>query len=98
MGIPVQEFTPHRGTGDKVARLNAVSDILRSGMVWYPEGRRWAEDVIEQSVAFPYGSHDDMVDCLTMALARYRQGGFIRLPTDYRDPEYLNRSRRAAYY
>jgi predicted phage terminase large subunit-like protein len=98
MGIPVQEFTPHRGTGDKVARLNAVSDILRSGMVWYPEGRRWAEEVIEQSVAFPYGSHDDMVDCLTMALARYRQGGFIRLPTDYRDPEYLNRSRRAAYY
>jgi predicted phage terminase large subunit-like protein len=96
MGIPVQEFTPHRGTGDKIARLNAVSDILRSGMVWYPEGRRWAEEVIEQSVAFPYGSHDDMVDCLSMVLARYRQGGFIRLPTDYRDePSYRN---RVAYY
>jgi predicted phage terminase large subunit-like protein len=96
MGIPVQEFTPHRGTGDKIARLNAVSDILRSGMVWYPEGRRWAEEVIEQSVAFPYGSHDDMVDCLSMVLARYRQGGFIRLPTDYRDePSYRN---RVTYY
>jgi predicted phage terminase large subunit-like protein len=97
MGIPVQEFTPHRGTGDKVARLNAVSDILRSGMVWYPEGRRWAEDVIEQSVAFPYGSHDDMVDCLSMVLARYRQGGFISLPTDYRDRDTML-TRRVAYY
>jgi len=96
LGIPVQEFTPHRGTGDKVARLNAVSDILRSGMVWYPAGRRWAEEVIEQSVAFPYGSHDDLVDCLSMVLARYRQGGFIQLPSDRRDePTYR---RTAAYY
>lgn len=98
MGIPVQEFTPNRGTGDKIARLNAVADIIRSGMVWYPEGRRWAEEVIEQSVAFPYGTHDDLVDCLSMVLSRYRQGGFITLPSDYRDPEYLNRPRRAAYY
>jgi predicted phage terminase large subunit-like protein len=97
LGIPVQEFTPHRGTGDKVARLNAVADILRSGMVWYPEGRRWAEDVIEQSVAFPYGSHDDMVDCLSMVLARYRQGGFVSLPTDYRDRDFMP-TRRNAYY
>lgn len=98
LGIPVQEFTPNRGTGDKVARLNAVADIIRSGMVWYPAGRRWAEEVIEQSVAFPYGAHDDLVDCLTMALSRYRQGGFIQLPTDHREPEYLRRPRRAAYY
>ncbi len=98
LGIPVQEFTPHRGTGDKVARLSAVADIIRSGMVWYPEGRRWAEEVIEQCVAFPYGSHDDQVDCVSMALARFRQGGLIGLPTDYRDPELLNAPRRAAYY
>ena len=97
MGIPVQEFTPNRGTGDKVARLNAVADIIRSGMVWYPEGRRWAEEVIEQSVAFPYGAHDDLVDCLSMCLARYRQGGFITLPSDYRDREFYP-ARRAAYY
>ena len=97
LGIPVQEFTPHRGTGDKVARLNAVADILRSGMVWYPAGRRWAEEVIEQSVAFPYGSHDDLVDCLSMVLARYRQGGFVSLPSDYRDPTHYA-ARRAAYY
>ena len=98
MGIPVQEFVPHRGTGDKIARLNSVADIVRSGMVWYPAGRRWAEEVIEQAVAFPYGAHDDMVDCLSMVLTRYRQGGFVQLPSDYRDPEFTNRPRRTAYY
>ena len=97
LGIPVQEFTPHRGTGDKVARINAVADIIRSGMVWYPEGRRWAEDVIEECVAFPFGSNDDQVDCVSMALSRFRQGGFIGLPTDYRDYT-PSAARRAAYY
>jgi predicted phage terminase large subunit-like protein len=97
-GVSVQEFTPSKNTGDKVARMNAIADILRSGMVWYPEGRRWAEDVIEQCVAFPYGSHDDMVDCVSMALARFRQGGFIELPTDWRDPPTMYRPRARAYY
>lgn len=96
-GIPVQEFTPNRATGDKVARLNAVADILKSGLVWYPEGRRWADDLIEQCTAFPYGSHDDMVDVTSMALARFRNGGFITLPTDYEDTERF-RPRKAAYY
>ena len=99
MGIPVQEFTPSKSTGDKIVRLNAVADILRSGMVWYPEGRRWAEELIEQCVAFPYGSHDDMVDVTSMALARFRQGGFITLPSDQPDEvQYFKSGRRAAYY
>ena len=38
MGIPVQEFTPSRGN-DKIARLNAISDIFASGKVWAPERR-----------------------------------------------------------
>lgn len=97
MGIPAQEFNPSRATGDKVARLNAVSDIFSSGMVWYPEGRRWAEDVIEQCMAFPYGANDDLVDCTSMALARFRQGGFISLPSDAKDDDFYPQ-RRAAYY
>ena len=96
LGIPVQEFTPHRGTGDKVARINAISDIFRSGMVWYPAGRRWAEEVVEQVAAFPASDHDDMVDCVSMALARFRNGGFIRLDTDAQDE--IMRPRVAAYY
>jgi predicted phage terminase large subunit-like protein len=99
IGVFVQEFTPSKSTGDKVVRLNAVADILRSGMVWYPEGRRWAEEVIEQCVAFPYGSHDDIVDTVSMALARFRQGGFIALPSDLKDEtKYFKSHRRGGYY
>ena len=97
MGIPVQEFTPHRGTGDKIARLNAVSDIVKSGMVWYPAGKRWAEEVIEQCASFPNAAHDDLVDCASTALQRFRNGGFIRLNTDEPDDEIIA-PRRAAYY
>lgn len=97
IGIPVSEFTPHRGTGDKYARISAVADIFRSGMVWYPAGRRWAQEVIDQVAEFPNGEHDDMVDCTSMAMARYRSGGFIRLNSDYEDNQY-HRPRKAVYY
>jgi predicted phage terminase large subunit-like protein len=35
MGIPVTEFTPSRGQ-DKIARVNAVTDLFASGAIWYP--------------------------------------------------------------
>lgn len=98
LGIPVSEFTPHRGTGDKYARINAVADIFRSGMVWYPAGRRWAQEVVDQVAEFPNGEHDDMVDCTSMAVSRFRSGGFIRLDTDYEDNEFSYKRRRGSYY
>tara|TARA_R110000868_G_scaffold1709_2_gene13769 strand:- start:797 stop:2368 length:1572 start_codon:yes stop_codon:yes gene_type:complete len=84
MGIAVSEYTPHRGSGDKYARLNAVSDMIASGLVWVPE-TRWADDLVDEIASFPYGSNDDQVDSSVMALTRFRQGGFIRLATDYKD-------------
>lgn len=97
MGIAVQEYTPHRGTGDKLARLNSVSDILSSGFVWVP-ATRWAEEVIEEVAGFPFASHDDLVDSTVMALLRFRQGGFIRLPTDEDDEPRYVAPRREPYY
>ena len=83
MGIPVQEYTPSKGQ-DKIARLNSVSDIIASGKVWVPR-TRWAEELVDEVAAFPSGEHDDLVDATTLALMRFRQGGFLRLPTD--EPE-----------
>jgi predicted phage terminase large subunit-like protein len=80
MGVPVSEFTPGKGQ-DKISRVNAVSDLFRSGIVWAPD-RRWAKEVIEECNDFPSGANDDLVDATTMALMRYRQGGFVRLPSD----------------
>ena len=94
MGIPVSEFTPSRGN-DKIARVNAVSDLFASGVVWAPN-TRWAEEVIEEFAAFPVGQHDDLVDSSTQALLRFRQGGFIRVPAD--EDEEAFAPKRAEYY
>lgn len=96
MGLVVQEYTPHRGSGDKIARLNSVADIVSSGLVWVPQ-TRWAEELVEEVAGFPFMSHDDLVDSTIMALMRFRQGGFIRLPTDEPESEQLYR-RRGGYY
>ena len=80
MGIPVGEFTPSRGN-DKIARVNAVSDLFFSGSIWAPE-HRWADEVIEEFAEFPAGEHDDYVDSSTQAILRYRQGGFIQSSMD----------------
>jgi len=96
-GVPVQEYTPHRGTGDKTARLNSVSDIFASGLVWYPAGRRWAEEVVDEVCGFPSMPNDDLCDSTVMALMRFRNGGFIQLPSDRWDRETF-RQVKAAYY
>jgi predicted phage terminase large subunit-like protein len=83
MGVPVSEYTPSKGQ-DKIARLNSVSDMIASGKVWVPK-TRWAEELVDEIAAFPSGEHDDLVDSTTLALMRFRQGGFLRLPID--EPE-----------
>tara|TARA_R100001510_G_scaffold20648_1_gene18044 strand:- start:29 stop:1582 length:1554 start_codon:yes stop_codon:yes gene_type:complete len=97
MGLPVSEYTPHRGSGDKLARLNSVSDIVASGLVWVP-ATRWAEEVIEEIAGFPFMSHDDLVDSTVMALMRFRQGGFIRLPTDEPEEQRYFKRRGSGFY
>jgi len=83
MGIPVGEFTPGKGQ-DKISRVNAISDLVRSGIVWVPD-YRWARELVEECNDFPSGQNDDLVDSTTLALMRFRQGGFIKLPSDEED-------------
>jgi len=85
MGIPVTAYTPSRGQ-DKIARMNSVAPIFESGMVWAPD-EVFADEVIEEMASFPFGEHDDYCDSSTMALMRFRQGGFLALDNDY--PEAL---------
>jgi predicted phage terminase large subunit-like protein len=97
MGIPAQEFTPGKGQ-DKISRVNAVSTLFQGGIVFAPD-RRWAKEVIEECNDFPSGQNDDLVDSTTLALLRFRQGGFIRLPTDEpEEQQWFKSSRKAAYY
>ena len=85
MGIPVTEFTPTRGN-DKIARVNAETDLFSSASVWYYESR-WADELIDECASFPTGDHDDLVDSTTQALLRFRQGGWVRAERDDWDDE-----------
>ena len=96
MGIPVQEFTPSRGN-DKISRLNAVSDLFASGRVWVPN-THWAEEVVEEVASFPAGEHDDYVDSVSLAMMRFRKGGYIRTLLDEEDEPRQFRRRQPAYY
>ena len=84
LGIPVVKYTPSRGN-DKMVRVNSVAPIFESGKVYAPD-KKWAEEVIEECAAFPYGDHDDLVDSTTQAVMRFRQGNFVTLEDDYDDP------------
>jgi len=95
IGIPVQSYSPSRGQ-DKIARMNSVSPMFESGMVWATEDA-FAEEVIEEMASFPYGDNDDFADSATMALMRIRQGGLIELGTDYQDEVSFDR-KELSYY
>ena len=96
MGIPVQEFTPSKGN-DKISRLNAVSDLFASGRVWAP-GTRWADEVIDEVASFPAGEHDDYVDSVSLAMMRFRKGGYVRSALDEEDQPNFRRRQQYAFY
>ena len=96
MGIPVQEYTPVKGN-DKISRLNSVSDLFASKRIWAPN-TAWAEEVIDEVASFPAGEHDDYVDSTTLALMRFRRGGFIRTTLDEEEEPQFFRRRAEPYY
>jgi len=96
-GILLEEYTPGKGS-DKIARVNAISDLFASGVVWCPD-TRWADELMEELAAFPNGDHDDLVDSSSQALLRFRRGGFIQIESD--EPEeqrYFRRKSSNAFY
>lgn len=92
-GLMVQEYTPVRGTtnnpNSKMARLNSVSDIISSGLVWVP-AKRWAEELVEEIAGFPFAANDDqcfvagtqvlMADGTEKSIEDVRAGDFVKTP------------------
>ena len=73
MGIPVINFTPSKGN-DKHTRVNSVAPLFESGTIWAPTNKNFAQEVIEECAAFPYGDHDDLVDSMTQAVIEIQAG------------------------
>ena len=99
-GIPALGFSPGkkaRGGGvDKITRMHMVAPLFEAGVVWAPVEKKFADEVIEEVVSFPNGDHDDFCDSMTLALMRFRQGGFISLHQDEQDEDSVPRKRE--YY
>ena len=93
-GIPVMNYTPSKGR-DKITRMHTVAPLFEAGMVWAPE-QKFSEEVIEECLAFPHGEHDDFVDSMTMALIRFRQGGFLELEGENDNTDWYPRKKE--YY
>lgn len=101
MGLFIEEVSPSRGTNlvskDKRARLNAIAPVFQDGAVWVPD-KRWAREVIELCAEFPNGEFDDPVDCVEMAVSRFRRGNFVRLTTDDNSDNDADAPRTLDYY
>lgn len=60
----------------KEARAHAISPFVEAGNAWLPDPKLapWVLGLVEEAAAFPNSTHDDQVDALTQALARFYLG------------------------
>ena len=82
--IPLLEYMPDR---DKVSRVYAASPYLEAGKVWIPD-TEWADALFNESIQFPNAAHDDMVDCMTMAIIYMRDSWNLIHPDDIANDDY----------
>jgi predicted phage terminase large subunit-like protein len=83
-GIPVSPIPPK---GSKIARANAAAVVLEQGVVYYPYGKRWAEEVIDECATFPNGQHDDIPDVVAHCLNYFRRMFLLEAPDDAEDDD-----------
>lgn len=57
------EVTP---VGDKAQRAQSAAARVAVGKVLFPRGVAWADEAVEEMLAFPNGLHDDFVDALAL--------------------------------
>lgn len=72
-----------RGKGDdKISRAHIASVVLEQGLVWYPKGKSWANEVIRQCASFPNAKYDDLTDTVTDALIFLRHYRRVEINED----------------
>lgn len=59
-------FNP--GKDSKESRVSAITPIIESGNVYLPQFGSFTTEFKDQCRAFPNGTNDDMVDCMSIAL------------------------------
>ena len=59
---------PYKVSNDKVSRLAAVLPLIEGGRVLIPSAAPWLDVFHEEMQSFPSGTHDDIVDAMTIGL------------------------------
>jgi predicted phage terminase large subunit-like protein len=103
-GIIATPWNPDK-YGDKIARVRLVTDLIENGRVWLPGQppsydipRKFAEEFLDQCVAFPASDSRDMVDTMSMALMRLKVSGWVVNTDDPTVPTYDTPGERPAFY
>lgn len=91
--IPV---TPIKIDRSHLARAHSVTAIFDDGAVFYPD-KRWADEVLDECAAFPFGQYDDLTATVIHALMFLRKQFWLEVKQDQDDDEpedrQLNRGR-----
>jgi predicted phage terminase large subunit-like protein len=87
-GIRLIPFIP---TTKKTARARNVSPLIEGGRVWLPARAPnyerllpFADEFLEAAVKFPTGESNDVIDTMSQALMKLRDGHFLLNPKDER--------------
>lgn len=96
-GMRVKGIKRNANSGDKVSRAHNITHLFESGRIWVPcngievdgqvvySPKPWCQIVIDQCAAFPFGTHDDLVDTVVDAVAWMRRRHEINADDDKDD-------------
>lgn len=73
-GLPIVPYTPDK---DKLTRLHSCSPFFSAGRVFVPQGKQYAEELIDDVTAYPSVQHDDLVDTVSQAILWLRDSVYI---------------------
>lgn len=87
-GIRAIPFVPNK-YGDKLQRVRLITPLIEGGRVWLPAKPPsydkllpFADLFIESVACFPNSESRDLVDTMTQALLKLKDGQFLRHPKD----------------
>ena len=87
-GIMAVPFIPNKH-GDKIERVRLITPLIEQGLVWLPAQAPIYDkllpfaDTFRESIAtFPNSDSRDLVDTMTQALIKLKQGQFLTNPKD----------------
>jgi len=96
--------------GDKRSRASAIVDIFTDGMVHAPavitknddvQFLDWASNAMQAICSYPHGSHDDLLDAMTLGLKYLRDNGWAIRKDEHKADELArsqHQSQRDALY